>query len=76
MSVLIKGMEMPKGCGGCPFNRSDKVLEICDPCPLVEVDDDELDAAFAALKGTRKALRIIAEAFCRPPETDIRSQSE
>ena len=32
-------------------------------CPLVEVDDDELDAAFAALKGTRKAIRIITDAL-------------
>ena len=34
MSLLIRGMEMPKNCFICPF----KNLEICDEdCPLIEV---------------------------------------
>ena len=34
MSVLIRGMVMPKNCFTCPF----KNLEICDEdCPLIEV---------------------------------------
>ena len=51
MSILIKGMKMPKGCHECPLLY---VTHICDgtkSCPLVEVpaphgklvDADELD---------------------------------
>ena len=43
-------------------------------CPLVEVDDNEIDEAIKALKGVRAAHRIITEVFCRPPETDIGSK--
>lgn len=51
MSVLIKGMEMPKNCGRCWFNKSslscaitgscidrdDENRERLDDCPFVEV---------------------------------------
>ena len=53
MSVLIKGMEMPKSCGRCWFNKSslscaitgsyidrdDENRERLDDCPLVEVPE-------------------------------------
>lgn len=87
MSILVKGMEMPKNCFLCPLsvlseNRlfceltSDEVVraKIDGDCPLVEVDGNEIDEAIKALKGVRDAYRIITEAFCRPQETDIGSK--
>lgn len=44
MSVLIKGMDMPKDCNECPLTYLSGGLRICqfaclknDGCPLVEV---------------------------------------
>lgn len=53
MSILIKGMEMPKNCGRCWFNKSslscaitgscidrdDENRERLDDCPFVEVPE-------------------------------------
>ena len=55
MSLLIRGMEMPKNCFICPF----KNLEICDEdCPLVEVPPhgDLIDrmALLESIKEARK----------------------
>ena len=61
MSVLIKGMEMPKDCDDCRFHKSyycvltDIITNGMQGCPLVEVpphgrlvDADELKATFCA----------------------------
>lgn len=42
MSIIIKGMEMPKNCGTCPLRRGDCSQRIYmekrpDNCPLVPV---------------------------------------
>lgn len=51
MSVLIKGMEMPKGCAFCRFNGADYCYAKGDedthsimPCPLVPVPPHSIDA--------------------------------
>ena len=74
MSILIKGMEMPTSCDVC-FMRdaceySMPVGKRLTECPLVEVDDNEIDEAFKALKGVRDASRIITEVCCRLPEVE------
>lgn len=37
MSILIKGMEMPKNCHECPFLYVTIVCDGSKDCPLVEV---------------------------------------
>ena len=64
MSVLIKGMEMPKRCGGCPLRGVCKQRIYIEyrpkDCPLIEVptphgrliDADELEKGFKRAIGT------------------------
>lgn len=99
MSILVKGMEMPKNCDVCPLIAEADDYHVCyineqfipwewigehsveqrhpkpSWCPLVEVDDNEINEAIKALKGVRAAYCIITEAFCRPPETDINGKT-
>ena len=37
MSVLIKGMNMPKNCRECPFLHETSICYEFSDCPLVEV---------------------------------------
>ena len=45
MSVLIKGMKMPKGCGYCVFNQPFAKGRYCCLCgfPIFEIGDERLD---------------------------------
>ena len=69
MSVLVKGMEMPKNCGGCPL-RASCVHRIYleyrpDYCPLIEIpphgsliDMDDFLQECSELESYRTAMKL------------------
>ena len=72
MSVLIKGMEMPKSCKDCPcrkfaYNNWDRPYNYCDVtgdvtfvnCPLVEIPTQHGRLIDAEMSGIKNARTII-----------------
>lgn len=73
MSIIIKGMNMPKSCGECRFNNGIMCYALPDymddiirewkekksDCPLIEIDDDLLKKAESAyvLQEVRRGLK-------------------
>lgn len=45
MSILIKGMSKPKTCDDCivPLSECDYLQKRADDCPLIEIDDKEMN---------------------------------
>ena len=50
MSILIKGMKMPKTCDDCivPLSKCDFLQKRTDDCPLIEIDDELYEKAVNA----------------------------
>lgn len=73
MSILIKGMEMPKNCGTCPLRRGDCLQRIYmekrpDNCPLVPVPEALTQNAVDLIYYMPQAVNMLAERLSKALE--------